>query len=289
MSGFFSHSRLGCFEKCPRQFRYRYVDRIPAPTEGIEAFVGKRVHDVLERLYRFVGEGRVPGLAAVLRRFASLWEEKIADAQVRIARQGTELSDYQKLGEQCLSNFYRANYPFDGEETVAIEERVTCSLDGSGAYRIQGFIDRLARSRDGQLEIHDYKTGRRMPSQNQLDEDRQLALYEMAVRERYAETGEIRLVWHFLQRGRVRSSRRSADQLAALRARTIELIDRIRGETEYPARPSPLCGWCEYNDICPASPVRPAAAPRMDPAPPTPPPAAEPPAPLLPRGQLSLL
>lgn len=258
-TGIFSHSRLGCFEKCPRQFRYRYVDRLPAGEESIEAFVGKRVHEVIERLFRFVGQGRLPSLPAVLRRFATLWQESFAPDGVRIAREGTVPEDYRALGERCLSNFYRSHYPFDADETLAIEERVTCCLDDEGGYRVQGIIDRLVRTRDGRLEIHDYKTGRRIPSQQELDEDRQLALYEMGVRERYAESGEIRLVWHFLQQGRVRSSRRSSEQLAALRERTIDLIDRIQAEAEFPARPSPLCGWCEYSHLCPAS-----AAPRRE-------------------------
>ena len=105
-------------------------------------------------------------------------------------------------------------------------------------------------------------------------------MYEMGVRERYGETGEIRLVWHFLRHGRLRSSRRSAEQLSALRERTIDLIDRIRAESEYRPRPSPLCAWCEYSHVCPAS-----TAPRESPAWTTDTPAPD----LPPRGQLSLL
>ena len=55
-------------------------------------------------------------------------------------------------------------------------------LDGDGRYAVRGVIDRLVRARDGALEIHDYKTGRRLPSQDELDRDRQLALYEIGVR-----------------------------------------------------------------------------------------------------------
>lgn len=276
----FSHSRLGCFEQCPRRFRYRYVERLPAGEQSVEAFVGKRVHDVIERLYRFVRRGRVPSLPAVLERFATLWQETFVEREVHIVREDTTPEDYRQLGHRCLTNFYRSHYPFDADETVALEERVTCSLDGRGRYLIQGIIDRLVRTRDGQLEIHDYKTGRRIPSQRQLDEDRQLALYEMGVRERYGETGEIRLVWHFLQHGRLRSSQRSAGQLSALRQRTIELIDRIRAESDYPPRPGPLCAWCEYSHLCPAS-----TAPRESPSRATPAPLPTPP----PRGQLTLL
>ena len=53
----YSHSRLATFEDCPKRFEYRYVLKIPTDTEGIEAFVGKRVHEVLERLQLSVSEG----------------------------------------------------------------------------------------------------------------------------------------------------------------------------------------------------------------------------------------
>lgn len=58
----FSHSRLSSFESCPQKFHYRYVQKLPAESEGIEAFVGKRVHEILERLYQFVAQGQLPGL-----------------------------------------------------------------------------------------------------------------------------------------------------------------------------------------------------------------------------------
>ena len=60
MSTVYSHSRMSSFENCPKQFHFRYVLKIPQETEGIEAFVGKRVHEVLERLYVFVDKGMVP-------------------------------------------------------------------------------------------------------------------------------------------------------------------------------------------------------------------------------------
>jgi putative RecB family exonuclease len=275
---------LGCFENCPRQFRYRYIDKLPAPSESIEAFVGKRVHDILERLHRFLDKGRIPPLDAVLQRFRTLWEERFDGRRIRIVREGTTAEGYRAEGERCLRNHYRRHYPFDREETVAIEERVIFSLDDADAYRMQGVIDRLVRAADGCLEIHDYKTARRLPRQSALDQDRQLALYEMGVRTRYPESGEVRLVWHYLMHDQVRSSSRTAQQLAELRGRTMELIDRIRSEREFEPRPGPLCGWCEYNGICPAGAVR-AQAKEPRPAPP----AAVPPEPPPPPGQLPLL
>ena len=42
MPTIYSHSRLSSFENCRKQFHFRYILQIPAETEGIEAFLGKR-------------------------------------------------------------------------------------------------------------------------------------------------------------------------------------------------------------------------------------------------------
>ncbi len=252
MSTTFSHSRLSSFENCPKKFEYRYVQRIPAESESIEGFVGKRVHEVLERLYKVAQRGQVPSLARVVHRYHALWDEQFDPARVRIVRAGTDTDFYRQYGERCLSNYYRSHYPFEGDETLGLEQKVVFSLNDSDDYRIQGIVDRIVRARDGALEVHDFKTARRVPSQNQLDRDRQLALYQIGVSERYGRGEPIRLVWHFLSQNQTRTSTRSDAQLDALRRKTIDLIDRIRDETRFKAKPGPLCDWCEYRDRCPA-------------------------------------
>lgn len=246
----YSHSRLSSFENCAKKFQYRYVLKIPAPSEGIEAFVGKRVHEILERLYVFVDQGKVPGVEKVVARYHALYEEHV-HPRLRIVKAGMTADDYRMNGERCLRNFYRQNYPFDGDETLALEERVVFDLDEAGEYKMQGIIDRLVRKRDGTIEIQDYKTGRWVPSQQELDRDRQLALYQIGVANQYGDREPIRLVWHYVLSGEVRTSSRTPEQLDELRRDTIQLIDRITSETEYKPVKNSLCNWCEYKSICP--------------------------------------
>jgi putative RecB family exonuclease len=253
VSAVYSHSGLSSFENCKRQFQYRYVLKVEVSTESVEAFLGKLVHEVLERLYQFVGEGRVPKLQQVLHRYELWWHERLDPARVRIVRSEVPLQFYRETGLRCLSNYYRNRYPFDGEETLGLEEMVHFSLDGAGRYRMRGVIDRIARARDGSIEIHDYKTGRRVPSQERIDQDRQLALYQLGLSERFGHESTVRLVWHYLAPNVVRTSTRTPGQLDTLREDTIRLIDRVESETEFAPRPSALCGWCEYREICPAS------------------------------------
>jgi len=247
----YSHSRLSSFENCPKQFEFRYVLKIPSESESIEAFVGKRVHEILERLYQFVERGQIPGVEKVVDRYQKLWEETYDGERVRIVREGTPLSFYRELGEQCLRGYYVRHYPFDEDETLGIEKRVIFPLDDAGEYRMQGVIDRISRARDGSIEVHDYKTGARVPSQKMLDQDRQLALYQIGLAREYGEDVPFRLVWHYVAKNQTRTSTRTPEQLIALRSSTIERIDEIQRATDFPPRKTALCNWCEYKARCP--------------------------------------
>lgn len=251
MGALYSHSRLSSFENCRKQFEFRYIQKIPSETESIEAFVGKRVHEILERLYLFVGRGQIPGVEKVVDRYQKLWDETYDAERVRIIREGTPLAFYRNLGESCLRGYYLRHYPFDDSETLGIEKRVVFPLDDAGDYKMQGIIDRISRARDGVIEVHDYKTGARVPSQKILDQDRQLALYQIGLTRQFGEDQPFRLVWHYVAKNQIRVSTRTPEELAKLRESTIARIEEIQSASEFPARKIALCPWCEYKSRCP--------------------------------------
>ena len=47
----FSYSQLSTYKVCPQQYKIIYLDGIRKYDESIEAFMGKRVHEVLDWLY----------------------------------------------------------------------------------------------------------------------------------------------------------------------------------------------------------------------------------------------
>jgi len=247
----YSHSRLSSFENCPRQFAYRYVEKIPVETEGVEAFLGKRVHEILERLNHHVARyGRPPSLRQVLERFRGDWKAAWHE-RIEIVRGETAPASWEERGARCLENYYRAHYPFSDGTSAGIEERLHFSLDAEGRYKLVGVVDRIVSQGDGRYEIHDYKTGSRLPSQGQVDRERQLALYQIGLEQTYADAEEVELVWHYLAHARTLRSRRTREQLEDLRRETIGVIDAIESEREYAPRAGPLCRWCDYKSICP--------------------------------------
>ena len=248
----YSHSRLSAFEKCPLQYRYRYLDRIKRDTQSIEAFLGNRVHDALEALYRDLLASKRPTLDEILALYHRSWEKSYSD-KITIVKTDLTPEHYRKTGEECLAKYYRRHDPFDDGQTLGLEERVTLSLDEQGRYQLQGYIDRLVRQEQGVYEIHDYKTSSgRLPSDADLRADRQLTLYQMAVEKRFPDAREIRLVWYYLVFDQKKTSARTPREIEQHRKQTIGLIDTIEGTKDYPYRKSPLCSWCEYRDICPA-------------------------------------
>ncbi len=269
MQKVFSHSSLSSFETCPRKYWFRYVAKVQVDTEGIEAFVGKRVHEILERLYTFVGDGMVPSLERVIWRYHQNFQAAYQPERIRIVRSGVGPGFYRDQGARGIQNYYRRHYPFDADETLGLEKKVQFRLDPAGRYAIRGIVDRIVRARDGALEIHDFKTGRRVPRPEELEADRQLALYEIGLREELGEKGEVRLVWHYVGADRRLESQRSPEQLDALRAEVMGIVDRIRAEETWEERESGLCDWCEYRPMCPAFggqlPELPAEAAALEP------------------------
>jgi putative RecB family exonuclease len=245
----FSHSRIESYETCPKKYEFCYVIKAPKGHGGIEAFMGSRVHDALEWLYGEVKMCRLPDEEDVAERFRAAWDSEWKD-DIRIVRAGRTAEDYLAVGEKAVRAYYRRYHPFDQATTVGLELRVRLALDDQ--HEITGFVDRLDKVADGVWEIHDYKSSAALPTQADADASRQLALYELAIRQMYPDVREVTLVWHYVVPDcEVRSSR-TPEQLADLRAQVLESVEHIEAQRSFPTKTSSLCDWCEYRPLCPA-------------------------------------
>lgn len=251
-----SHSRISAYESCPLKYRFRYIDRVRTARETIEAFLGSRVHEALERLYRDRKAGVLDTLPDLLSSLEASWDRRW-HLGVKIVRQGRTADEYRAVARDCVERYYGRFVPFDQEKTIALEHRVVLRLDKSGRYRLQGYIDRLAVAPDGVIEIHDYKTSESLPTQADLDADRQLALYQIGVQEGQLEVNDVRLVWHYLRHDERLTSTRDRAALADLRRRTLERVREIEAAADFPAKESRLCAWCEFLEVCPVWKDRP--------------------------------
>jgi len=251
----YSYSRIGAFEQCPRKYKFRYIEKpdIEIP-EGVEAFMGKKVHETLEQCYRLAQWDKVMSKDELLAYYRRRWEESLP-SNLKVVREEMTAEDYFRGGAEALGQFYDRHAPFDDEMTLGLEQKVVFPLDSEGTYKMQGYIDRLSRDSRGRLRIQDYKTSGRLLTQQEVDSDSQLALYQIAVQEMWPDNKGIELVWHYLRFDTTLVSHRQPEQLEELRLVYIDKIRRIERAEEvgnFPTEESNLCDWCEYYALCPA-------------------------------------
>ncbi|MBI2870902.1 MAG: PD-(D/E)XK nuclease family protein [Candidatus Omnitrophica bacterium] len=245
----YSYSRLTTYENCALRYKYRYIDGIKKDAVGIEAYLGNTVHLTLQKLYQDLMREKTNSLGDLITFFNELWSKNWTPNIFLVNKKYTE-DNYRRTGERCLRDYYKRYAPFGQSTTLGLEERIQIDL-GQGHYRMVGYIDRLARAPDGTLEIHDYKTSGRLPDQETINADRQLALYQIAIQQRWPDTRKVKLIWHFLLFDMELASTRDARQLAGLSQDLIRLIQEVEQAKTFAPRESPLCDWCEYAPDCP--------------------------------------
>lgn len=253
----YSHSRLGAFESCPRQYWYAYIGKPEIQTvDSVEAFLGTRVHESLEELYSRHTGGQLMGPEELLAFYERQWKKEWYDG-IHIVRKTFKAADYRQVGLDALKAYHKRYHPFNQSRTIKLEARIVFDLDPAGKYRLQGYIDRLAQREDGTYEVHDYKTNRSMPMQQDADADRQLALYQLGVQGMWKDVLGVDLIWHYVRFDKELVSHRTPEQLEELKKQVIVTIDDIEGrgrdEAAFPTSKSALCQWCEYREICPAT------------------------------------
>lgn len=253
----YSHSKLSTFENCPLKFKFRYIDKIELEEEwrSIESFMGKRVHEVLEKLYNNLKTGKLNTLEELLSHYGEIWETKWGD-DVRVIKKEYTAEDYKDIGTRCIAGYYNRHKPFDYGRTVAIEHWLMIDVEG---YKLKGVIDRLSCMDDGHYEIHDYKTGRYLPNQTHFESDRQLSLYQIGVEEKWEDVKSVDLVWHYLVHGEEIRLKRTEGELEKLKSdivSSIERIEKAEQENNFPYNESGLCNWCEYQELCPDGPPK---------------------------------
>ncbi|MFA4925306.1 MAG: PD-(D/E)XK nuclease family protein [Candidatus Aminicenantales bacterium] len=245
----YSHSKLETYQNCPRKYKLCYLDRIPSEEEGIEAFLGSRFHEAMEQLYselRF----RIMKLDEVKAYYESAWQKNFHD-QVKIVEEGRTAADYFRLGLKYLEDYYQHYYPFNQHKILGLEQEVEIDLYGDRHYVLKGFADRIDLTPDGVIEIHDYKTASQLPPQAAIDADRQLALYQLGIKQKWPWTEKFRLVWHYVAFDQEVTSSRTPEQLDQLRNQVAWLIDKMESDREFQPQESALCRWCAYWAYCP--------------------------------------
>lgn len=245
-----SYSSLECFQNCPQKYKFSEIDKIKEP-KSKEAVFGSYIHEVLHWFYK--NDPHFPTLENLLAYYQEHWSDK------KIFKWEDEKTEkeYLNSGIDMLKRYYETN----ADQNLIImdlESRFEAVIDETpnetgGKHILSGIIDRIDKLADGTFEIIDYKTGKRMPSKDQLENNLQLSIYAIGLKERWPKinVSDLRLTLYYLKPGEKLVIRKQESDLERIRNQVIGIIHEIQNSSFEP-RTTPLCNWCGFKKICPA-------------------------------------
>ena len=245
----YSHSRIGTFLQCKQKYKFQYINKIKVDAETIEIFLGKRVHETLEKLYKDLQFEKLNTKEDLLAYFDTLWENNWHE-KIVVVKEEYNPENYKAMGKRFISEYYNHYKPFNSLQTIGLETQDLMPLENGNQFHIR--IDRLACDNQGNYYVCDYKTNNQLKAQEELDEDKQLAMYSIWIKQKYPDAKKVKLVWHFLAHDKEMISERNDEQLQKLKRETEELIQEIEACKNFPINVSKLCNYCQYRQMCSA-------------------------------------
>lgn len=249
----YSHSRISTYESCPYQYKLHYIDKVKVdiPTT-IECFMGDIVHQTLEKLYKDKKFQKEVSKEILIKFFNDLWEKEYSE-DILVVKEDLTAENYKRMGIKFIEDYYNRMHPFDQITILGLETQDRMTLPDGNQWYVR--IDKLGCDNQGNYYVCDYKTNSRMKDQEEADEDRQLALYSIWVRNKFKDAKSVKLIWHMLAFNKDAISERTDEQLEKLQEDVVNVIKEIEKATKennFPRNETALCNYCVYKKQCPS-------------------------------------
>ena len=245
-----SHSSLETFKQCPQKYKFNKIDNLFEPKSEAAVF-GTYLHYVLQ--WFFENDPHKIGLKGLLSFYETHFSEiKYFDIK---ANKEKPLNSFNfDEGIMMLKNFYQNNN-FHELTVLGLESDFELEIKepNDKSHIVSGIIDRISKI-NNHYEVVDYKTGKRLPSQKNVDENNQLSIYALATINKWPkiDLDKLNLSLYFLRHGEQIYTKRTKDDLENTKHQILKIIKSIENEKIFPPKPTILCNWCGYKNICPA-------------------------------------
>ncbi|MEK7482621.1 MAG: UvrD-helicase domain-containing protein, partial [Patescibacteria group bacterium] len=251
----FSYSQLAAFDKCPLQYKFGFILRVPVRGKSVFSF-GKTMHNTLYSFLKQANEIKkasqsdlfgfgqdkgkpVPGGQDGFNTLIQVYEQSWIEEWYENKKQKDE---YYKLGKKIIKDFYdqfSKNPPkiLKINDNLALEMPFNLKL---GEHTIYGIIDRIDE-RPGGAAIIDYKTG---AAKEKLtpDDKEQLLIYQIAAEEIF-KLNPTELIYYYLNDGQQTVFLGSEKEKERLKEKIQQEIEAIK-TSDFKATPGWQCGFC---------------------------------------------
>lgn len=202
-----SYSRWQCWQNCPRQAKYKFIDKIPAP-KSPEMELGIRVH----------------------KECADYLQGNLTEPPESIKAFGVEMFDALKAFNPKVESQYAFNYAWEPTDWFAYDAWVRVIFDVEVDYD------------DEHALIIDHKTGK-----VREDSSEQMSLFALAKFRLNRKLKEVETRLWYLSTGDEVVEVFTSNDVQRLdklwRNRVIPMLN----DTKFPPTPSHLCNWCPYS------------------------------------------
>jgi len=175
-----SASSILSYCDCSLAYRFGRIDKLPMEFKADAMIFGTCIHRVLEQFYsaKMIGEKLL--LKDVHQIFETTWKgiaEKRNDIRYAV---GNDFKTLLMYGKDLLTAWYN-KLPDDNFTILAIEEAFSFTLPGI-PIPVIGAYDLLEIDSYGTLIITDFKTSGRSYSRDEVDQNQQLTMYQLAAK-----------------------------------------------------------------------------------------------------------
>ncbi|MCP6717977.1 MAG: UvrD-helicase domain-containing protein [Patescibacteria group bacterium] len=256
-----SFSQFAAFGKCPLQYKFAHVLKIPIQGRAVFSF-GKTMHNTLYDFVKLIDrrkntvqsnlfasdkqakqETEKKGLN--LPDLVELYKKNWIDDWYESKNQKQE---YYKLGQKIVKAFYEK---FIQEQPKVFKINGDPALEVPFKFKIagntlKGKIDRIDEIKEG-IEIIDYKTGRYKEKLSSEDKQ-QLLIYQMAA-EQSLGLKPVKLSYYYLEEGKKTSFLGSDQEKEKQKQEIVAMAEKIKNSS-FNAIPGWQCKYCDFRDIC---------------------------------------
>lgn len=255
-----SFTQLASYRRCPRQYEYCYVKKIPKGISPGEAF-GAAVHNALKKWGEEelrIGELRMENSSKQLEMFAASPVAPVADLTVEALKKiwhenfpldsfATRVeADMARIRGKELMRFFFDWWKQSPRAVVAVEKGFSVAVEG---ITLTGRFDRIEKTSEG-LHIIDFKTSPPR-SQAEVDADLQLSIYAKAALEVFGALPAKLSLLHSTEEGVTEmQTTRSKQQVLDAMKQIGSLHGRIQEKDFRPTPGVTVCRNCPYRTVC---------------------------------------
>ncbi len=231
-----SYTQISLYQSCPLQYKLQYIDGLKPKDKWYFSF-GSTLHLCAQYFFK-VRVPPPPSLEELLQFYGKNW---ISEGYESVE----EEANYKTYGGEILAKFWEI-HSADFKIPVAVERIFYIDIEG---VKLRGYLDRVDKLDSGRLAIVDYKSNQGLFTQDDLEKNLQLTLYQLAAEQTWHLPVERLTLYHLRSNTPCSCAARDEGRLAEARQLVLKVAKSIT-EERFSATENQYCP-CDFAEHCP--------------------------------------